>query len=58
MVAAAVSAGQGSTGCVVAAGLGDSPDADVTVGTTRVVGDAPPANGNSVHLGGRLVPQG
>jgi hypothetical protein len=55
LVAASVSAGQGSSGGVVGATFGDSPDADVTVGTTPVVGDAPPSGGTAIGLGGRFV---
>jgi hypothetical protein len=54
-VAASVSAGQGANGGVVGVGFGDGPQANVTVGTTRVVGDAPPSDGTAVGLGGRFV---
>jgi hypothetical protein len=54
-VAVSVSAGQGATGGVVGVGLDDSPDADVTVGTTQVVGDAPPSHGTAIGLGGRFL---
>jgi len=49
-----VSAGQGATGGVVGVSLDDSPDADVTVGTTPVIGDAPPSQGTGIAFGGRL----
>lgn len=55
LVAASVSAGQGDRGGVVGVGLDENPDADVTVGTTHVVGDAPPSHGTGVGLGGQLL---
>jgi hypothetical protein len=55
LLAASVSVGEGSTGAVVGAGLGDAPEADVTVGDSRVVGDAPPSGGTAVDLGGRFL---
>jgi hypothetical protein len=30
--------------------MGDSPEADVTVGDSHVVGDAPPSDGTGVDL--------
>jgi hypothetical protein len=52
----AVSAGQGATGGVVAAGIDHStPDADVTIGTTKVIGDHPPSQGTGITFGGRLI---
>jgi hypothetical protein len=55
LLAASVSAGQGDQGGVVGVGLADNPDADVTVGTTPVVGDAPPSHGTGIGLGGQLL---
>ncbi len=49
-----MSVGQGANGAVVGAGMGDSPEADVTVGTNHVVGDAPPSDGTAVEFGGRF----
>jgi hypothetical protein len=41
---------------VVAVGVGESnPDADVTVGTTQLVGNHPPSRGTGVMFGGRLL---
>ncbi len=54
LVAASASVGEGANGAVIGAGLGDNPDADVTVGTTHLVGDAPPSDGTAVGLGGRF----
>lgn len=55
LVGASVSAGQGDSGGVVGAGVDStSPDADVTVGTNRVVGDQPPSQGTGVGLHGRF----
>ena len=54
-MAVSISAGQGATGGVVGAGVNSGPDADVTVGTTRVIGDAPPSQGTGVGIGGRLL---
>jgi hypothetical protein len=54
LVAASVSAGQGDQGGVVGLGFSERPDADVTVGTTQVVGDAPPSSGTGVGLGGGI----
>ena len=48
-----MSAGQGATGGVVGVGFGDSPDVDVTLGTTNVIGDAPPAHETAVGFGSR-----
>jgi len=56
LVAASASVGQGASGAVVGLGLGANPDADVTLGTTQVIGDAPPSQGTGVSLGGRLFP--
>jgi hypothetical protein len=53
-VTGSVSAGQGANGAVVGVGVGDRPETDVTVGTTHVIGDAPPAHGTGVGLGGRF----
>jgi hypothetical protein len=50
-----VSAGQGANGGVVGVGLDGSPDADVTVGTTQVIGDAPPSHGTGISLGGSFL---
>lgn len=56
LLVASVSVGEGAEGAVVGAGLGGpSPDADVTVGDTPVVGDAPPSGGTGIGLGGRLL---
>jgi len=54
LLSVTVSAGQGATGGVVGAGFADGPDADVTVGTTHVVGDAPPSRGTAIGLGSRF----
>jgi hypothetical protein len=54
-VAVSISAGQGATGGVVGVGLDDGPDADVTVGSTQVIGDAPPSHGTGIALGGRFL---
>ena len=63
-VAAAASLGQGATGVVVGFSVPErvspgqpQPDVDVTVGTTPVLGDAPPSEGNSFSLEGSLVPR-
>ena len=40
---------------MVGAGFGDSPDADVTVGTTTIVGDAPTSHGTAIGLGSRFL---
>ncbi len=60
---AGASLGQGATGAVVGLSVPDrvspgnpQPDVDVTVGTTPVLGDAPPSQGNDVNLGGSLLP--
>jgi hypothetical protein len=54
-VAASLSAGQGSAGGVVGIAFGDSADADVTVGSTQLIGDAPPSQGTGVGIGGRFI---
>ena len=55
MASVSVSLGQGSTGGVVGAGVGDQqPDVDVTVGSNKVVGNAPPSQGTGIALGGRF----
>jgi len=55
LIGASVSAGQGASGGVVGAEVGGAaPAADVTVGTNRVVGNHPPANGTGVALSGRF----
>jgi len=63
-LAAAASIGDGPTGAVVAFSApqrvspgNPQPDVDLTVGTTPVLGDAPPSEGNSVSLEGSLVPE-
>jgi hypothetical protein len=55
LVTGSLSAGQGAGGAVVGVGLGDSPQTDVTVGTTHVIGDAPPSQGTGIGLGGRFL---
>jgi hypothetical protein len=55
LLAASVSAGRGATGGVVGVAFGNGPDADVTVGTTHVIGDAPPSRGTGVGLGSRFL---
>jgi hypothetical protein len=40
---------------VVGLGVGGQPEADVTVGTTPVLGDAPPSSGTGIGLGGSLL---
>jgi hypothetical protein len=55
LLAVSVSVGQGATGGVVGVGLDGSPDVDVTVGTTPLVGNAPPSQGTGVGIGGRLL---
>ena len=55
LMAVSVSAGQGNTGGVVGIGLDHDPDVDVTVGTTPLVGHAPPSRGTEVALGGQLL---
>jgi hypothetical protein len=54
-VTASASVGEGDGGGVVALGVGDQPQADVTVGTTQVLGDAPPSSGTGIGLGGTLL---
>ncbi len=63
-VAAAASVGEGPTGAVVGISAPQRvspgsplPQVDLTVGTTPVLGDAPPSEGNSVSLEGTLVPE-
>jgi RNA polymerase sigma factor (sigma-70 family) len=62
-LAAAASVGQGPTGAVVGFSVPErvspgnpQPDVDLTVGTTPVLGDAPPSEGNDVSVGGSLLP--
>jgi hypothetical protein len=56
LVAASASAGHGAEGGVVALAItGTTPEADVTVGTSQVIGDHPPAQGTGVNFGGRLL---
>jgi hypothetical protein len=54
-VAASASVGQGESGAVVGLGVGERPTADLTVGTTRVLGDAPPSSGTGIGIGGSLL---
>ena len=54
-VAASASVGEGTNGAVVGLGLGDRPDADVTLGTTPVLGNAPPSRGTGIGIGGHLL---
>jgi len=54
LLAVSISAGQGATGGVVGVSLDGTPDVDVTVGTTPLVGNAPPSQGTGVGIGGRL----
>lgn len=56
LLTASVSVGEGSRGGVVGVGIVDTvPEVDVTVGTTQVIGDHPPAEGTGVMLGGRFL---
>ena len=56
LVAASVSAGTGATGGVAGVGVDDhQPTVDVTIGTTPLVGHAPPAHGTEIALGGQLL---
>ncbi|HEV7536382.1 MAG TPA: hypothetical protein VGP90_12155 [Acidimicrobiia bacterium] len=50
-----ISLGQGATGGVVGVALDGSPDADVTVGSTQLIGDAPPSHGTGIGLGGSFL---
>lgn len=55
LLAASVSVGEGAQGGVVGLGVTDTAaDADVTIGTTPLVGDHPPSEGTGVQLGGQL----
>ena len=54
-MAVSVSAGQGATGGVVGVGLDGSPDTDITVGNTQVIGDAPPSHGTGIGLSSRFL---
>jgi hypothetical protein len=57
---AKASVGSGATGLALGAGLqpnNPQPDLDLTLGTTPVIGDAPPAEGTNASVGGSLVPQ-
>ncbi len=54
-VRASASVGEGDGGAVAGVGLGENPDADLTVGTTPVLGDAPPSHGTGIGLGGRFL---
>lgn len=55
LVAASVSAGKGPSGGVVGFGVDHDPAVDVTVGTTPMVGHAPPSQGTEIALGGQLL---
>ena len=54
-VAASAAVGEGSGGAVVGLGVGDKPEADVTLGTTPLLGDAPPSSGTGIGIGGSLL---
>jgi hypothetical protein len=55
-VAASVSAGEGASGGVVGIALDSAgPDADVTLGTTPLVGNHPPSQGTGITFGGRFL---
>jgi RNA polymerase sigma factor (sigma-70 family) len=57
---AKASIGSGATGAVVGAGLqqgNPQPDLDVTLGNSPVLGDAPPAQGTNVSIGGSIFPE-
>jgi hypothetical protein len=54
-VTASASVGEGDSGAVVGLGVGNQPDVDVTLGTTQVLGDAPPSSGTGIGLGGSLL---
>jgi RNA polymerase sigma factor (sigma-70 family) len=59
LIFAAASLGQGDQGAVLGAAIPPDklqPKVDVTVGTTPLLGDAPPSEGTSIDLGGSLVP--
>jgi RNA polymerase sigma factor (sigma-70 family) len=62
-LAAAASVGEGPNGAVVGVSVPErvspgnpQPDVDLTVGTTPLLGDAPPSKGNDVSVGGSLLP--
>ncbi len=62
-LAASASFGEGANGAVLAMAVPErvspgnpQPDVDLTVGTTPVLGDAPPSKGNDVSVGGSLLP--
>jgi len=48
--------GQGAQGGVVGLTLSDSsPEADVTVGTSPLVGNHPPSQGTGINFGGSVL---
>ena len=56
LLAASVSVGEGAQGGVVGVSLGDTaPEADVTVGTSPLVGDHPPSQGTGISLDGTIL---
>lgn len=58
MVSAGASFDPGtSADAVVNVAITPQPDADVTVGSTQLVGDADPAEGTGASIGGTLVPE-
>ena len=56
LVAFSVSVGEGAQGGVVGVAVtGTTPELDVTLGTSPVVGDHPPSEGTGINFGGRLL---
>ena len=57
-MALSVSAGEGAQGGVVGVAItGTTPELDVTIGTSPVIGDHPPSEGTGVDFGGRFLQQ-
>lgn len=55
-MAFSVSAGEGAQGGVVGVAItGTTPEAEVTLGTSPVIGDHPPSDGTGVDFGGRFL---
>ena len=58
LAAAALSAAPGTpAGIVVRVAATPQPQADLTVGSTQVIGDAPPSQTTGASIGGTLVPE-
>lgn len=56
LAAASASVGEGEGGAVFGVGLGGAqPEVDLTVGTHRLVGDAPPSQGTGIGFGGSFL---